>query len=518
MKRKFVIIASFVMLLTLFVFIATDTYRQQQETRSKAAGNYVSVIFYPGWNQSSIPPSALDYTVWTHIMHFGFHPTTSGGIELGDMSNSSYPAAAISAAHAANRKILYTVGGAGTGDAFKGAVSSANMDKFVTAIVNNMKQYGYDGIDIDWEEDVNETQLVTLISKLRTEVNKISPRPLLTIDVDSYLTPPSMIAKLQQDVDYIHVMSYWDGEPDMVEAYANVGIPYNKMTFGMGFNDSGYDTTTARVQTKVDYAKSKGMAGVMVWSIEGVTGKTDPKVAPIRALIAGNTTNPTAAPTTKPTTAPTKAPTAPTPTKKPGTGTTPTINLNPTAGPTTADKATYFKLNLFLHGLGKAGDSINPSPVNSITPKNTTRTVTVSLYKPDKTLVLSRDGTVTYSASSGSFAGTVAMGSFSTIPAGQYTVRVKVSKYLPYDLESSVNIPNGGTFTLPDMSLVAGDIRNDNKLDILDYTDLLKCFSDLSAAASCSATEKQLADITDDGLVNQIDYNLLIREFSGTHQ
>jgi hypothetical protein len=125
-----------------------------------------------------------------------------------------------------------------------------------------------------------------------------------------------------------------------------------------------------------------------------------------------------------------------------------------------------------------------------------TRTVTVALYKPDNTLVLSHDGTVTYAADSGSFTGTIAMGSFSTVPAGIYTVRIKVNKYLPYDLQSSVNIPNGGTFTIPTISLVAGDIRSDNKLDILDYTDLLKCFSDLSSPVSCSAAEKQLADIT----------------------
>jgi Glycosyl hydrolases family 18 len=515
MKKGFALIGSLVLVITLSIFFATNTYRQQQDLRSKAAGSYISVIFYPGWNQSSIPPNSLDYSAWTHIMHFGFHPTTSGGIELGDMSNSSYPAAAISAAHGANRKILYTVGGAGTGDAFKGAVQSQNMDKFVTAIVNNMKQYGYDGIDIDWEEDVNEAQLVTLMQKLRTEVDKINPRPLLTIDVDGDLTPPSMIAKLDEYADYIHVMSYWDGSTAMVDKFANAGIPYNKMTFGMGFNDGGYDTTAARVQTKVDYAKSKGMAGVMVWSIEGVDST---KTAPIKALIAGNTTNPTVAPTVKvPTVTPTKKPSTPTATTKPGAS--PTLIVNPTTGPTTSDKATYLKLNLFLHGLGKAGDSINPSAAIAATPKNTQRTVTVAFYKQDNTLVLSHDGTVSYEPSLGSFAGIVNMGSLKSLPAGQYILRIKVSKYLPYDIQTQVNIPeNGGSYTVPTVSLIAGDIRNDNTLDILDYTDLLKCYSDLSASTGCSDTEKQLADITDDGSANQIDYNLLLREFSGAHK
>ena len=522
MKKSFALIGSLVLVVTLSIFFATNTYHQQQEVRSHAAGSYISMLFYPGWDQGNTPPSDIDYTAWTHIMHFGFHPTTSGGIELGDMSNSSYPAAAISAAHAAGRKIIYTVGGEGTGDGFNGAAQSGNVDKFVTATVNTMKQYGYDGIDIDWEDDVNGAELVTLMSKLRTEVNKISPRPLLTIDVASGLTSPADVAKLQQYVDYVNVMSYSDTNTSQVDEFVNAGVPYSKITFGMGFNDGGIDTSVARVQTKVDAAKSKGMGGVMAWSIEGLSGKTDSKLPPIRALVAGTSTNPTAAPTVKvptpiqsgPTATPTKKPSTPSPTKKPSSN--PTLIMNPTTTPATGDSTTFLTVNLFLHGLGKAGDSVNPSAVNTDTPKTSQRTVTIAFYKPDNTLVLSHDGTVTYNADSGSFTGTINMGSLKTLTAGNYTLRIKVSKYLPFDIPTQVKLPeNGGTFVIPDASLVAGDIRNDSKLDILDYTDLLKCYSDLSSAASCSASEKQLADITDDGLVNQLDYNLLLREFSG---
>jgi hypothetical protein len=49
-------------------------------------------------------------------------------------------------------------------------------------------------------------------------------------------------------------------------------------------------------------------------------------------------------------------------------------------------------------------------------------------------------------------------------------------------------------------------------INILDYNILMGCYSDLSPAINCPAGEEKRADITDDGAVNQFDYNLFLRE------
>ena len=65
--------------------------------------------------------------------------------------------------------------------------------------------------------------------------------------------------------------------------------------------------------------------------------------------------------------------------------------------------------------------------------------------------------------------------------------------------------------SLPSLSLTAGDINNDNQLDILDYSILLSCFGSKFTSSICISKE---ADITDDGAVTGEDYNLFLREIS----
>lgn len=54
--------------------------------------------------------------------------------------------------------------------------------------------------------------------------------------------------------------------------------------------------------------------------------------------------------------------------------------------------------------------------------------------------------------------------------------------------------------------------NGDNSLDILDYDIIADCYSDLAPARNCSdQAKKTSADLNDDGSVNGIDSNLLVR-------
>lgn len=61
---------------------------------------------------------------------------------------------------------------------------------------------------------------------------------------------------------------------------------------------------------------------------------------------------------------------------------------------------------------------------------------------------------------------------------------------------------------LPTVKVFEGDVNRDNKLNILDYNIFLKCFG----ARLCP--QKELVDVNDDGLVDEIDLNALLRNFA----
>lgn len=59
---------------------------------------------------------------------------------------------------------------------------------------------------------------------------------------------------------------------------------------------------------------------------------------------------------------------------------------------------------------------------------------------------------------------------------------------------------------------IAGDINNDGKVNITDYSILSSCFGTKANLPSCG-TNKTKSDLNKDGKVDGIDYNILIRNF-----
>jgi hypothetical protein len=127
-------------------------------------------------------------------------------------------------------------------------------------------------------------------------------------------------------------------------------------------------------------------------------------------------------------------------------------------------------------------------------------------------LVLTRQGIVTYNPTLGNFIGNVDMGS--TLTNGVYTVRVKGEQYLRALVPGIQTITQGTTAAIPQTTLITGDINNDNAVNIIDYNLLMGCYSDFLPPVSCAAAYQAPSDLTDDGNVNQFDYNLFIRELN----
>jgi hypothetical protein len=261
-------------------------------------------------------------------------------------------------------------------------------------------------------------------------------------------------------------------------------------------------------------------AGTLELRMHPNDGNTVLKKSPLFNLVGvtpGLTLVPTA--TIPPTVFPTltKVPTAgPTLTKVPTMTTAPSATGAPTNPPvatnTPVPGSTLVGVNLMLHGLGKGGDAVNAGGTGNMSPLRPQRTVTVDIYDVQNQLVLSKQGTVTFNATLGNFSGNVDLGTqFNT---GIYTVKIKTDQYLRGLVAGIQTISKGQTTAMSSLTLVSGDVNNDNAINIVDYNIIVGCYSDLLPPVSCNDLNEIRADLNDDGNVNQFDYNLFIRELT----
>ena len=186
-----------------------------------------------------------------------------------------------------------------------------------------------------------------------------------------------------------------------------------------------------------------------------------------------------------------------------------------TYDPKRQEVPTSINMTVFLDGIGNRGDNSNPtnSSLSNKNPKHPTIGADIQVFTLSNQLIASGTGTVTYNTTTGNYIGDIPIQN--GFPTGQYTMKVKADKHLRRLVDGVQNITAGKKNDISSAALVAGDINNDNKLNILDYNLLLDCYSDLKPAVNCVlSTKKVNSDINDDGAVNQIDYNLFLREIA----
>ncbi len=251
---------------------------------------YVSFTSYPGWIQSQIPPAKFDFTPWTVINDFGLWPTKTGGIAVGDMQSLSYIPPAVTAAHRAGKMIIMAVGEQGLGPAFAGGASPQNRAKLISNIVSYVSRYHFDGVDIDWEEEVpqNEADYMALIRDLRTALDSAFPgrHMFLSADVDVGQIPPYIAVQIAPYVNTLNLETFQDSGVSSVTAYSRAGIPVSKMLLGIGVANGYYDINEARVAAKVKYVETHGLAGTLLWQPGNLRSyRTDPRLVPLRQMV-----------------------------------------------------------------------------------------------------------------------------------------------------------------------------------------------------------------------------------------
>lgn len=229
-----------------------------------ATGQWV-LGYYVGYAINDYPIAQIDWTGLTHII---FAPLTVKGDLSLDLSftdqngTGEQDAKSLSkAAHDHGVKALLMLGGAGAGQNIATASTSQNRAAFVTALLGAMDMLGYDGIDLDWEDFVNLSDLVALAKDLRAaRPSMILTYPAGCINGNFQQVDPLM-AQLAEPLDRFNVQTYypstafagsgwssWFNSPlsgvtpstpiavdDTLKRYEDAGVPKSKLGLGMSF-------------------------------------------------------------------------------------------------------------------------------------------------------------------------------------------------------------------------------------------------------------------------------------------
>ena len=230
-----------------------------------------TTAYYPGWEQSFMPASKIDFTALTHIIHFSVVPNADGTLNSGansvTMANSTD---LVMRAHAAGVKVIICVGGSESEGAFQAATSEANLPAFISNITNFVALRGYDGVDLDWEPFPNSDaeQFTNLVNGLRAALNGLPQPKLLTAAVGAY--PPygdpataeyQMFAALQAQFDQINVMTY-----DMSGPYDGWVTWFNSPIYDGNYHFPGTSrlvpSINGAVNNFINYGVAPGKLGI----------------------------------------------------------------------------------------------------------------------------------------------------------------------------------------------------------------------------------------------------------------
>lgn len=235
--------------------------------------------YHVGYERDLLPTASIDFDAITHLMVGRLIPnanaTLTDHFDIDAVNGPIWAQGVVNATHAANRKAILMIGGAGEIDGWRGAAATpASRATFVANLLAKVDQYGADGLDLDWEpiDTQDHAPMLALAQALRAQ----RPALLLTMPVgwiNPNLAQPSGEAAFMDamgDVlDRISAMSYgmlyedfgwwsWHSSalaghkgntPSSVGAsidyYLGTGVPAARLAVGTGFYGTCYQRVTA---------------------------------------------------------------------------------------------------------------------------------------------------------------------------------------------------------------------------------------------------------------------------------
>lgn len=244
--------------------------------------------YYAGWFWETYPPEAVDMSTMTHFVFGRYAPALGSlpGGRAGDLLEGAggghspeVEGALIAKAHAAGVKAVMMVGGDSDGPGFLAATADPTVRaRFIQNILNKAVQKNYDGVDIDWEENLDtatsRAQALALLRELRVasaqRARYQAPNAPLELSWPGFwvnqnqsdITPWHV--EVAAAVDRFNLMTYsmagdwgwlsWHHSPlfgagelhptsiqSTVQAYLDAGVPRSKLGIGIGLYGAYYN-------------------------------------------------------------------------------------------------------------------------------------------------------------------------------------------------------------------------------------------------------------------------------------
>jgi chitinase len=236
----------------------------------KAARPAVVLGYSAAWTDGSYPPSAYDYSAYTHIARSFLKPNADGHI---DGSAEFWNADLERGAHAHGVKLLAALGGAqpDANNWLGMARDPAARERFFNELEALITQHNYDGVDIDWEPSAQTDPDQATFTEFMQALRRRFPKWTITtaLGVGDWNAKHISWREVAASVDYVNLMTYvfagpWTGHSahnaplevpssfqddsrltvasgtrEIIEKY---GVPAEKITVGLAFYGIQFST------------------------------------------------------------------------------------------------------------------------------------------------------------------------------------------------------------------------------------------------------------------------------------
>jgi chitinase len=217
-----------------------------QDTPAQAAvlpNGFKSVGYLPSWAGSV---TAVQYTKLTHINYSFALPNANGTLQ--PIENTAKLQQLVTLGHQNNVKVSLAIGGWNDGNdsAFESlAANAGTRTTFVNTVMNTVRQYNLDGVDMDWEypdPGASANNYTALMGQLSTALH--NEGKLLTAAVVSEGgTANGVQPAVFGYVDWLNIMAYDGGSPhanydwsvNAANFWKNRGLPKAKTVLGVPF-------------------------------------------------------------------------------------------------------------------------------------------------------------------------------------------------------------------------------------------------------------------------------------------